>query len=132
MLAFTFAFVLLSVAGIPPLAGFFSKYLVLLNAVENGYYILAIIGVLTSAISTFYYLRIIKWMFFKDTWFYYLNDLYDTVGPNKNKALKNVNWNTARLNFISSIVLGGTLWIILTLLFCPNLLTSFVFWTISS
>ena len=30
-------------------------------------------------------------MFFKDTWFYYLNDLYDTVGPNKNKALKNVN-----------------------------------------
>jgi len=60
VLAFTFAFVLLSIAGIPPLAGFFSKYLVLLNAVENGYYILAIIGVLTSAISTFYYLRIIK------------------------------------------------------------------------
>ena len=138
VLAFTFAFILLSIAGIPPLAGFFSKYLVLMNAVDNGFYILAFIAVLTSAISTFYYLRIIKWMFFKDSSFYYYNDLYDIIGPTKNKAVftesgtKNGNWNTARLNFISSIVLGVTLWIILTLLFCPNLLTSFIFWLISS
>jgi NADH-quinone oxidoreductase subunit N len=60
VLAFTFSFTLLSIAGIPPLAGFFSKYLVLVNAVSNSYYLLAFVAVLTSAISTFYYLRLIK------------------------------------------------------------------------
>jgi NADH-quinone oxidoreductase subunit N len=60
VLALTFSFTLLSIAGIPPLAGFFSKYLILLNAVSNEYYLLAFVAVMTSAISTFYYLRLIK------------------------------------------------------------------------
>jgi NADH-quinone oxidoreductase subunit N len=60
VLAFTFSFTLLSIAGIPPLAGFFSKYLILINAVSNSYYLLAFVAVITSAISTFYYLRLIK------------------------------------------------------------------------
>jgi NADH-quinone oxidoreductase subunit N len=60
ILAATFAFTLLSIAGIPPLAGFLSKYLVLLNAVTNEFYLVAFIAVMTSAISTFYYLRLIK------------------------------------------------------------------------
>jgi len=60
VLALTFTFTLLSIAGIPPLAGFFSKYLILLNAVNNEFYLLSFIAVMTSAISTFYYLRLIK------------------------------------------------------------------------
>jgi NADH-quinone oxidoreductase subunit N len=60
ILALTFTFTLLSIAGIPPLAGFFSKYLVLINAIENQFYLLSFIAVITSAISTFYYLRLIK------------------------------------------------------------------------
>jgi NADH-quinone oxidoreductase subunit N len=60
VLALTFTFTLLSIAGVPPLAGFFSKYLVLLSAVQNQFYLLAFIAVATSAISTFYYLRLIK------------------------------------------------------------------------
>ena len=60
VLALTFTFTLLSIAGIPPLAGFFSKYLILINAVQNDFYLLAFVAVATSAISTFYYLRLIK------------------------------------------------------------------------
>jgi NADH-quinone oxidoreductase subunit N len=60
VLALTFAFTLLSIAGIPPLAGFFSKYLILINAIENQFYLISFIAVMTSAISTFYYLRLIK------------------------------------------------------------------------
>tara|TARA_B110000091_G_scaffold152231_1_gene162076 strand:- start:203 stop:472 length:270 start_codon:yes stop_codon:yes gene_type:complete len=60
VLALTFTFTLLSIAGIPPLAGFFSKYLILVNAVQNDFYLLAFVAVATSAISTFYYLRLIK------------------------------------------------------------------------
>jgi NADH-quinone oxidoreductase subunit N len=60
VLAFTFAFTLLSIAGIPPLAGFLSKYLILSEAIKNGFFGIGLIGVLCSCVSTFYYLRIIK------------------------------------------------------------------------
>jgi NADH-quinone oxidoreductase subunit N len=53
-----------SMAGIPPLAGFFGKLYVFLAAVQGGYWTLAVIGVLTSVVSAYYYLRIIKVMFF--------------------------------------------------------------------
>ena len=55
-----------SLAGIPPLAGFFAKYYVLLAAVDAGLYPLAIIGVLASAVAAFYYLRVVKVMYFDD------------------------------------------------------------------
>ncbi|MBB5693428.1 NADH-quinone oxidoreductase subunit NuoN [Muricoccus pecuniae] len=53
-----------SMAGIPPLAGFFSKLYVFLAAVQEGYWVLATVGVLTSVIGAYYYLRIIKVMYF--------------------------------------------------------------------
>ncbi|MBB26010.1 MAG: NADH-quinone oxidoreductase subunit NuoN [Geminicoccus sp.] len=55
-----------SMAGIPPLAGFFGKFLVFTAAVEAGFWWLAVIGLLTSVISAFYYIRIIKVSFFDD------------------------------------------------------------------
>ncbi len=55
-----------SMAGIPPLAGFFGKYFVFLAAIEAQLYELAVIGVLASVVSAFYYLRIIKIMYFDD------------------------------------------------------------------
>ena len=60
ILAFTFAFTLLSIAGVPPLAGFYSKYLVLLQAVNNEFFGVALIGIICSCIAGFYYLRIIR------------------------------------------------------------------------
>ena len=56
-----------SMAGIPPLAGFFGKWYVFLAAVEAGLVPLAVIGVVTSVVGAFYYLRIIRLMYFDDT-----------------------------------------------------------------
>ena len=53
-----------SMAGIPPFAGFFGKLYVFLAAVKGGFWVLATVGVLTSVVSAYYYLRIIKVMYF--------------------------------------------------------------------
>jgi NADH-quinone oxidoreductase subunit N len=64
--AFAMAMMMLSLAGIPPLAGFFAKYYAFLAAVEAGLAWLAVIGVLASAISCFYYLRVVKIIYFDE------------------------------------------------------------------
>lgn len=58
------AILMFSLIGMPPLAGFFAKWHVFLAAVEAQLYVLAVIGVLASAVSAFYYLRVVKTMFF--------------------------------------------------------------------
>ena len=60
------AIIMLSMAGIPPFIGFFGKLYVFIAAIESQLYILAVLGVLASVISTFYYLRIIKGMYFDE------------------------------------------------------------------
>jgi NADH-quinone oxidoreductase subunit N len=65
-MAFILAMLMFSLAGIPPLAGFFAKFYVLLAAVEANMVPLAVIGVLASVVGAFYYLRIVKVMFFDD------------------------------------------------------------------
>ena len=55
-----------SLAGIPPLAGFFAKFYVFMSVIESGMYTLAIVGLLSTVISAFYYLRIIKIIYFDD------------------------------------------------------------------
>ena len=65
-LAIMFTALFLSLAGIPPLIGFFAKFYVFLAAVEEGLIILAIVGVVTSVISTFYYLSVIRTMWMAD------------------------------------------------------------------
>jgi NADH-quinone oxidoreductase subunit N len=64
LMAFTLAVLLFSLAGIPPLAGFFAKFYVFLAAIHAGLYPLAVIGVLLSAVAAYYYLRIVKLMYF--------------------------------------------------------------------
>ncbi len=66
VLAIVFAILLFSLAGIPPLAGFFGKFYVFLAAIEAGLYALSIIGVLASVVGAYYYLRIIRVMFFDE------------------------------------------------------------------
>jgi len=63
-MAMWMAVFMFSMAGIPPLAGFFGKLYVFLAAVQGGYWTLAVIGVLTSVVSAYYYLRIVKVMYF--------------------------------------------------------------------
>jgi len=57
---------LFSMAGVPPLAGFFAKFYVFLAAIKAGLYVLAVIGVLASVVGAFYYLTIIKVMYFDE------------------------------------------------------------------
>jgi len=64
--AFMLAALLFSLAGIPPLAGFFAKFYVFLAAVQSGLYLLAVIGVLVSVVGAYYYLRLVKIMYFDD------------------------------------------------------------------
>jgi NADH-quinone oxidoreductase subunit N len=64
LMAFMLAMLLFSLAGIPPLAGFFAKFYVFLAAIHAGLYALAVIGVLLSVVGAYYYLRIVKLMYF--------------------------------------------------------------------
>lgn len=63
MLAALMAFALLSMSGIPPLAGFMAKFLVFTAAIENGYLWVAICGIIASAIAVYYYFKLILSMF---------------------------------------------------------------------
>jgi len=65
-LAFFLAVLLFSLAGIPPLAGFFAKLYVFLAAIKAGLYVLSVLGVLASVVGAYYYLRIVKIMYFDE------------------------------------------------------------------
>jgi len=66
LLAISFLIILFSLAGIPPLGGFFAKFYVFMSVLEKEMYTLAIIGLLTTVISAFYYLKIIKTIYFDE------------------------------------------------------------------
>jgi len=63
-MALAMAIFMFSMAGIPPMAGFFAKLYVLLPAIEQGFWLLAVVAVLSSVVSAYYYLRIVKVMYF--------------------------------------------------------------------
>ena len=109
VLAITFALCLLSIAGVPPLAGFLSKYLILISAVENQMYLVTFIAITTSVISGFYYLQLIKIMFFKDSNHYNLKWLADITYSN----IYNIKLHTG-------LILGVSLYIIITTLIYPT------------
>ena len=66
LISLSFLIILFSLAGIPPLGGFFAKFYVFLSVIESEMYTLAIIGLLTTVISAFYYLKIIKIIYFDE------------------------------------------------------------------
>jgi NADH-quinone oxidoreductase subunit N len=66
-LALAFAVLFISLAGIPPFAGFFAKFYVFLAAIEAHLYVLAVLGVVSSVIGAYYYLRIVKIIYFDES-----------------------------------------------------------------
>jgi NADH-quinone oxidoreductase subunit N len=66
-MAYGLAGLLFSMSGIPPLAGFFGKFFVFQAAVAGGYMVVAVIGLLTSVVGAYYYIRLIKIMFFDES-----------------------------------------------------------------
>jgi NADH-ubiquinone oxidoreductase chain 2 len=111
LLSLSFAVCLFSMAGIPPLIGFFSKQLVLYSAIQNGYYFMAIICILVSVISASYYLNIIKVLH---------DDQEAEISSVKDSNLKNIkNFKNSELkltNFHSFLISSLTLTILLFVL----------------
>jgi NADH-quinone oxidoreductase subunit N len=77
ILSICFLIVLFSLAGIPPLAGFFAKFYIFKSVIEQSMYFLAIVGLLSTVIAAFYYLRIIKVIYFDEQ-----REKYDTDHSN--------------------------------------------------
>ncbi len=102
VLGITFGLGLMSIAGVPPLAGFYNKYLIVLSAVEHNDILYAVIAILLSVISSFYYVRIIRYMYFVD-------QAEITVQTNKISAIK-------------AFILGITTYIILTIMLYPSVI----------
>ena len=73
VLSVCFMIILFSLAGIPPLAGFFAKFYIFKSVIEQSMYFLAIVGLLSTVIAAFYYLRIIKVIYFDEP-----KEKYDT------------------------------------------------------
>jgi NADH-quinone oxidoreductase subunit N len=102
VLGMTMGLGLMSIAGVPPLAGFYNKYLVLTSAVEAGQVVVAVIAVLLSVISGFYYVRLIRYMYFKDR--------------------AEITVVTPRVGVRTGIVLGVTTYLIMTIMINPSIL----------
>jgi len=101
ILAFTVTMTMFSMGGIPPLPGFIAKLSVFFSAIESSMSLISILGVLTSVISSFYYIRFIKVMYFE----------------------KNVNWTFYKpIDREKSLVLGMTFFFLLFFCFSPNFL----------
>ena len=102
IVSLSISIIMLSMAGIPPFVGFFGKFYVFIAAIENELYVLSILGVLASVISAYYYLRIIKIMYFDE--------------KNNEEQL------IFKISFQSKVILSLSLFIIICFIFYPSLL----------
>ena len=105
MMSFTLGLILMSIGGLPPLAGFYSKYLILCSLLSLGYIFLTIFAISCSVIGIYYYLNILRWIYFEDN-----SEISIILNP---------------INFNTSIILGLNSYGIVTILFYPNVLEVF-------
>nr|YP_009138090.1 NADH dehydrogenase subunit 2 [Lobosphaera incisa]AKF78648.1 NADH dehydrogenase subunit 2 [Lobosphaera incisa] len=112
ILAITLTVTMFSIAGIPPLAGFYSKAYLFFAAMSSSQYLLALVGVITSVISCFYYIRIVKIMYFEAS-----------SGASYAEQKHRMGQKERRFSHISkstSIPLGITFFIILFFMIYPS------------
>ena len=105
LLAISLLIILFSLAGVPPLGGFFAKFYVFVAVIEKEMYALAIIGLLTTVISAFYYLKIIKIIYFDDN-----KIKFDEVRNISIKATILVSCLILSLYFISPSIINSLLY----------------------
>nr|CAD1874622.1 nad2 [Tethya wilhelma] len=111
VLALTLALVFLSTAGIPPLAGFLSKWLILLAGVSSGYYLVSMVVVLSSVIAGVYYVRLVQIIFFP----FGMADYSVLIWQ---RALR----KEQRINLSRSLLIGFTSFMVLFLMISPSFL----------
>ena len=108
VVALTLAFTFLSTAGIPPLAGFLSKWLVLLSGVSNGYYLICSIIVVSSVIAGVYYVRVVQIIYFQV--------------ENSLLIWQRIFKKERAMELSKSLLIGFTFFIILFVMASPNFL----------
>nr|QCS25184.1 NADH dehydrogenase subunit 2 [Arthonia rubella] len=124
-LALSLAITIFSFVGVPPLIGFFAKQMVLSSALDNGYVFMALIAILTSVVSAYYYLALIKQIFFHDT-DYTLNPQLNSINMkgsliNKiNGKLQNINLGNKNIVLSSSLSVTISVLTLIILLFILN------------
>lgn len=111
VIALTLGLIFLSIAGIPPLAGFLSKWFILLAGVSSGYYLISIMIVISSVIAGVYYVRLVQIIYFPFGSGEYSMLIWQ-------KVLK----KEKRIDFSKSVLIGLTFYIILFLIISPNFL----------
>jgi len=114
-LALSLAITIFSFVGIPPLIGFFAKQMVLSSALDNGYVFMALVAILTSVISAYYYLALIRQIFFHDTE-YTLNPQLKNITM-KGNVINKLNGNLETINVGNkNIVLSSSLSVTISVL----------------
>ena len=94
--------ILMSIAGIPPLAGFYSKYIILCSILDLEMLFTSLFVILWSVVSVYYYLSLIRWMYFED-----FSEVSIVLTP---------------ISFNSSIILGLTTYVVLSIMIYPEIL----------
>jgi NADH-ubiquinone oxidoreductase chain 2 len=109
VLALSLAITLFSFVGIPPLVGFFAKQMILSSALDNGYVFMALIAILASVVSAYYYLAIVKQIFFHET-DYILNPVLkditirsSIINKANNSRVENIAINIENIKLSSSL-----------------------------
>jgi NADH:ubiquinone oxidoreductase subunit 2 (subunit N) len=116
VLSISLTICLFSMAGIPPLIGFFSKQFVLYSAIQNGYYFMSIIAIIVSIISASYYLKIIKIIFTEEV---NTSDYSDK----EIKIINNLNSNSEiEISSINSFIISTLTLSILFFVLKPSIL----------
>jgi NADH-quinone oxidoreductase subunit N len=105
VLALTWSAALLSTAGVPPLAGFLGKWLILLSGVGKEYYMACIVAVLGSVVSGYYYMRVVQTLYFPAYSYTILM-----------RAIKRVE----RPSYGRSVILGVAVYSLLLIMVCPG------------
>lgn len=122
VISISLALTLFSFVGIPPLVGFFAKQMVLSSAIDNGFIFMTFVGILTSVISAYYYLVLIKQMFFFKS-DYTFNPLLNNIGKgnitNKsgNNIINTVNFNKNDLSVSSYLSISISILTLVILMF---------------
>lgn len=109
LLSLSLSVCLFSMAGVPPLIGFFSKQFVLYSAVQNGYYFISIVAIIVSVISASYYLKIIKVLHTSDydiinTYTSKTSSIYSSITTSNYSTIRNISSNNKLQNINIEVI----------------------------
>ena len=120
LLSLSLTICLFSMAGVPPLLGFFSKQFVLYSAMQSEYYFIGIVAILVSVISASYYLKIIKVLHTENTEI--ANPLFPLINPGNNGNVISINEESGRMGSIHSFMISTLTLFILLFILKPSIL----------